>query len=95
MAAAVHGQSCDTAFCGDGFCMLEAGEHLAGFAYGDFYATPAPEIHLRNVGKAWHMGKVLFEKWWLAEPGIRKRALSFDAKRYFMGTTARWSAGSR
>lgn len=41
--------------------MLEAGEHLAGFAFGDFYATPSPEIHLRDVGKAWHLGKVLFE----------------------------------
>jgi sulfide:quinone oxidoreductase len=63
-------------FCGDGFCMLEAGEHLAGFAYGDFYATPAPEVHLRNIGWAWHAGKVLFEKWWLTEPGLRKRALA-------------------
>lgn len=62
-------------FCGDGFCMLEAGEHLAGFAYGDFYATPSPEIHMRNVGKAWHASKVLFEKWWLASPGIRKSLL--------------------
>jgi sulfide:quinone oxidoreductase len=62
-------------FCGDGFCMLEAGEHLAGFAYGDFYATPSPEIHMRNVGKAWHASKVLFEKWWLAPPGLRKSVL--------------------
>lgn len=62
-------------FCGDGFCMLEAGEHLAGFAYGDFYATPSPEIHLRNVGKMWHASKVLFEKWWLTEPGLRKHLL--------------------
>ena len=55
--------------------MLEAGEHLAGFAYGDFYAKPSPEIHLRNVGKAWHASKVLFEKWWLTPPGLRKNAL--------------------
>ena len=73
--ALVNGASNPPEFCGDGFCMLEAGEHLAGFAYGDFYATPAPQIHLRNVGKAWHAGKVLFEKWWLTEPGIRKSAL--------------------
>lgn len=73
--ALVNGASNPPEFCGDGFCMLEAGEHLAGFAHGDFYATPAPQIHLRNVGKAWHAGKVLFEKWWLTEPGMRKRAL--------------------
>jgi sulfide:quinone oxidoreductase len=52
------------------------GEHLAGFAYGDFYATPAPEIHLQTVGKAWHVAKVLLEKWWLAKPGLWKSALA-------------------
>ena len=36
---------------------------------------PAPQIHLRKAGKAWHAGKVFFEKWWLTEPGMRKRAL--------------------
>jgi hypothetical protein len=56
--------------------MLEAGEELAGFAYGDFYATPVPEVHLRNVGRAWHIGKVLFEKWWLTRPGPQKSALA-------------------
>jgi sulfide:quinone oxidoreductase len=63
-------------FCGDGFCMLEAGEHLAGFAYGDFYATPSPKLELHNVGKTWHLSKVLFEKWWLAGPGLRRSAYS-------------------
>lgn len=62
-------------FCGDGFCMLEAGEHLAGFAFGDFYATPAPRLELRKVGRTWHLSKVMFEKWWLAGPGLRRRAL--------------------
>jgi len=76
IAASIKGEANAPEFCGDGFCTLEAGEHLAGFAYGDFYATPSPEIHLRNVGRAWHAGKVLFEKWWLAEPGIRKSVLS-------------------
>ena len=60
-------------FCGDGFCMLEAGEHLAGFAAGDFYATPAPKLEMHTVGKTWHISKVLFEKWWLAGPGLRRR----------------------
>jgi sulfide:quinone oxidoreductase len=76
IAASINGTTSALEFGGDGFCMLEAGEHLAGFAYGDFYATPSPEIHLRNIGKAWHAGKVLFEKWWLAGPGMRKQALS-------------------
>jgi sulfide:quinone oxidoreductase len=75
IVATLRGEANPPEFCGDGFCMLEAGEHLAGFAYGDFYATPSPAIHMRNVGKAWHASKVLFEKWWLAPPGFRKSVL--------------------
>ena len=75
IVAMLRGEANSPEFGGDGFCMLEAGEHLAGFAYGDFYATPSPAIHMRNVGKAWHASKVLFEKWWLAPPGLRKSVL--------------------
>ncbi|MBI5472311.1 MAG: NAD(P)/FAD-dependent oxidoreductase [Ignavibacteriae bacterium] len=71
-------------FCGEGYCMLEAGEGLAGFAYGDFFGDPNPRLELRNMGRAWHLGKVLFEQWWLAPFGIRKSvlhsALSLGAK---------------
>jgi len=59
-------------FCADGYCMLEAGEDLAGFAYGDFFGTPHPRVHLRRIGKKWHTGKVLFEKWWLSPFGLKK-----------------------
>jgi hypothetical protein len=52
--------------------MLEAGEGLAGFAYGDFFAEPSPRLELHNLGRIWHFGKVLFEQWWLAPFGIRK-----------------------
>jgi sulfide:quinone oxidoreductase len=62
-------------FSGEGYCMLEAGEHLAGFASGQFLAEPSPQIKLRQIGKSWHLGKVMFEKWWLAAPGLKKRSL--------------------
>jgi hypothetical protein len=55
--------------------MLEAGEDLAGFAFGNFFAEPSPEVRLKHVGKAWHLGKLLFESWWLAPFGLRRRAL--------------------
>ena len=72
IAATVLGRESDASFCGDGYCMLEAGEDLAGFAYGNFFAEPSPEVKLKQIGKAWHIGKVLFEKWWLEPYGIRK-----------------------
>ncbi len=62
-------------FPGIGYCMLEAGESLAGFAYGNFFAEPSPQIELRKMGKSWHLGKVLFEQWWLAPYGLRRAVL--------------------
>jgi hypothetical protein len=55
--------------------MVEAGGHLAGFASGQFLAEPSPQIKLRQIGRNWHFGKVLFEKWWLATPGVKKETL--------------------
>lgn len=62
-------------FCGDGYCMLEAGGNLAGFAYGDFYAEPSPRVELRKIGVIWHLGKVLHEHWWLSPYGLKREAL--------------------
>src|SRR3989344_5260876 len=74
IASEINGQASKKGFCGNGYCMLEAGEELAGFAYGDFFAEPSPQIHLHKIGKSWHIGKVLFEKWWLAPFGLRREA---------------------
>jgi len=75
IAAEIAGTLSAPQFYGGGYCMLEAGEDLAGFAYGDFFAEPAPQIKLRQMGATWHLGKVLFEQWWLAPFGLRRQAL--------------------
>lgn len=75
IAAEISGATSPEAFCGDGFCMLEAGERLAGIAYGNFFAEPSPHVQMRGIGWAWHLGKVLFERWWLTPWGIRRSAL--------------------
>jgi len=75
IADRVAGQAAKHRFSGEGYCMLEAGEHLAGFASGQFLAEPSPQIKLRQIGRSWHIGKVLFEKWWLAAPGVKKESL--------------------
>jgi sulfide:quinone oxidoreductase len=72
IASRILGRESKENFCADGFCMLEAGEDLAGFAYGDFYATPHPDVKMKRLGKFWHLGKVLFEKWWLKPIGVMK-----------------------
>ncbi|MFQ5866924.1 MAG: NAD(P)/FAD-dependent oxidoreductase [bacterium] len=52
-------------FNGKGYCFLEIGEGKAGFASGNFYTSPAPEVKMRKPSRFWHWGKVIFEKWWL------------------------------
>lgn len=52
-------------FEGQGYCFLEMGHGIAGFASGNFYAEPKPVVNLKNPGRIWHWGKVALEKWWL------------------------------
>lgn len=75
IAAQINGTSPATQFHGLGYCMLEAGEALAGFAFGDFFAEPTPKLELRHSGKVWHLGKVLFEQWWMSPFGLRREIL--------------------
>ncbi len=53
-------------FDGQGYCWVELGAGVAGFASGDFYADPDPAVELRRPGRTWHAGKVLFERYWLS-----------------------------
>jgi sulfide:quinone oxidoreductase len=75
IAAEIRGAVPTDTFCGDGFCMLEAGEDLAGVAFGDFFHEPSPSVQVKSLGRVWHVGKVLFERWWLSPWGVRRRLL--------------------
>jgi sulfide:quinone oxidoreductase len=80
IAAEIAGAGAEEVFGGDGYCALEAGGGSAGFAFGDFFGEPSPEVHLRRVGRAWHVGKVLFERWWLSPLGLGRQGLSLALK---------------
>lgn len=75
IAAEITGAGNSPEFPGIGYCMLEAGESMAGFAFGNFIAEPSPQIHLRQIGRVWHWGKILFEQWWLAPYGAKRELL--------------------
>lgn len=62
IARTVTGQGDEARFDGHGACFLESGGGRAGFARGNFYAEPAPDIRLRRPGRISHLGKVLFER---------------------------------
>jgi sulfide:quinone oxidoreductase len=80
IAGRIAGMEPRDVFCGDGYCMLEAGEDMAGFAYGNFFAEPSPQVQLRKLGWTWHLGKVLFEQWWLAPFGLKRSSLGLGLK---------------
>lgn len=77
-------------FDGKGYCWVELGAGRAAFADGDFYASPAPAVRLRAPGAHWHLGKVLFERSWMAT-GL-ERALATAALR--VGARAAGVGGS-
>jgi sulfide:quinone oxidoreductase len=63
----IRGKEPEAEFDGFGFCWIETGGGSAGFASGDFYAEPAPQVPLPRSGPLWHWGKIAFEKYWLGE----------------------------
>lgn len=74
IAAAFTGTPPPAGFDGTGFCWVETGAGRAAFAAGDFFAEPDPTLDLRQPGRVWHAGKVLFERAWLGNPLERRLA---------------------
>jgi sulfide:quinone oxidoreductase len=72
IADEIHGTERQAEFDGLGFCWIETGGGSAGFASGAFYAEPDPVVPLPRSGQMWHLGKVLFEKYWLGEGMTRQ-----------------------
>ena len=52
-------------FTGEGMCFIETGGGRAGIGKGNFYAEPTPRVEMRGPNRFWHMGKILYEKYWL------------------------------
>jgi sulfide:quinone oxidoreductase len=65
IARAITGKGAKRRFTGDGECFLESGDGRAAFGSGNFYADPAPQIRLRQPSTILHLGKVVYEKYWL------------------------------
>lgn len=60
----IKGLQPDKIFTGEGQCFLEMGNGKAGYAGGNFYGSPLPEVKMKSPGYRWHFAKVLFEKFW-------------------------------
>lgn len=61
----IQGRPASHRFDGYGKCFVEMGGIIAGSGAGNFYAEPNPDVKLSMPGPWNHLGKVLFEKFWL------------------------------
>ena len=52
-------------FSGEGLCFIETGGGRAGIGKGNFYAEPTPQVEMGGPSRFLHMGKILYEKYWL------------------------------
>ncbi|UOF90888.1 NAD(P)/FAD-dependent oxidoreductase [Fodinisporobacter ferrooxydans] len=64
IAHKITGEGQQIEFNGHGECFIEIGNNKAGFARGNFYASPAPTVKVHQPGIRWHLGKIAFEKSW-------------------------------
>ena len=65
IAHAWTGKGAPRQFTGEGMCFIETGGGRAGIGKGNFYAEPTPRVEMRGPNRFWHMGKILYEKYWL------------------------------
>ena len=65
LAHAWTGKGAPRRFMGEGSCFIEIGNGRAGMGSGNFFAEPVPQISMRQPGLLWHIGKVIYEKYWL------------------------------
>ncbi len=65
IAHAWTGRGAPRKFAGEGQCFIETGNARAGLGKGNFYAEPTPQVEMRRPSLFWHVGKILYEKYWL------------------------------
>lgn len=61
----ISGQGDPGEYSGNGQCFVETGGSRAGIGRGNFYAEPLPEVAMQRPSFLNHLGKVIFEKYWL------------------------------
>lgn len=64
IAQKIAGKTPDKTFNGEGQCFLEMGNGQAGYAGGNFYGSPLPQVKMKKPSFFWHWTKVWFEKYW-------------------------------
>ena len=61
----VEGKQPSDKWNGKSACFLEIGYGKGAYVSGDFLAEPKPRLNFKMPSRTWHLGKVMFEKYWL------------------------------
>jgi len=61
----ISGKGHPSIFTGHGDCFVEVGDGRGALGAGNFYGEPTPQVRMKSPSRFWHLGKVLFERWWL------------------------------
>lgn len=64
IACQIKGSGNPYFFDGVGACYLETGYGKAGYAMGNFFVEPRPQVVMKKSGRLWHWAKVRFERRW-------------------------------
>lgn len=72
IANEIRGKEERVDYTGEGGCFIETGDGKAGYGSGNFYSVPHPTIKMHEPSKMWHLGKVIFEKYWLSDSILKK-----------------------
>lgn len=65
LAMKIEGKEPSEKWNGKGACFLEIGYGKAAYVSGNFLAEPRPQLNFKMPSPIWHLGKILFEKYWL------------------------------
>lgn len=65
LAMKIEGRQPSEKWDGKGACFLETGYGKAAYVSGSFLAQPRPQLSFKTPSRIWHLGKVLWEKYWL------------------------------
>jgi sulfide:quinone oxidoreductase len=84
IANEISGKKERVEYTGRGACFVETGFGRAALASGTFYIVPNPDCSFNKPSRMWHVGKVLFEKYWLSE-SIFKRPIDILLEKTMYG----------
>ena len=65
LAIRIQGKQPSENWNGKGACFLEIGYGKGACVSGDFLAEPKLKLNFKMPSPTWHLGKVMFEKYWL------------------------------